>query len=164
MSFETCEQHKALRSTQRKRDYTDAMDVLRFLIERYPFEDCIHLMNVETGEVADNSVNVHDAKTFDITIKKNILGQSVFGYSYKRKDIVVNMSTKTVECKCEQISIDKQLLFQRLLANAGRDQVELEFGLCFELNSQPTSLFNNEGLTHSFPMHLFFTFENIIKQ
>ena len=66
-----------------------------------------------------------------------MVGQSVFGYSYKRKDIVVNMSRKTVECEGEQVSIDNQLLFQRLLAIAGRDQVELESGLCFEVNGQP---------------------------
>ena len=95
MSFETSEQHKALRSTRMKRDYTETMKILKFLIERNPFEDCIHLMNIETGEVADNSVNVHDAKVTDTTIIKKMVGQSVFRYSYKRKDIVVNMSTKT---------------------------------------------------------------------
>ena len=60
MSFEISKQHKALRSTQMKRDYIDAMKILRFLIERNPFEDCIHLTNIETGEAAGNSVNVHD--------------------------------------------------------------------------------------------------------
>ena len=72
------------------------MKILRFLTERNTFEDCIHLINNETGEVADNSVNVHDAKIICITIIKKMVGQSVFGYSYKRKDMVVNMSTKTV--------------------------------------------------------------------
>ena len=38
-----------------KRDYTDALKLLRFLIERNPFEDCIYPMNIETGEVADKS-------------------------------------------------------------------------------------------------------------
>ena len=66
----------------------------------------------------------------------------MFGYSSKRKDILVKRSTETVECEGEQISIDNQLL----LAVASRDQVELESGLCFELNSQPASLFNKEGL------------------
>ena len=28
-----------------------------------------------------------------------MVGQSVFEYSYKRKDMVVNMSMKTVECE-----------------------------------------------------------------
>ena len=34
----------------------------------------------------------------------------------------VNMSKKTVECKGKSISIDKQFLFKRLLATAGRGQ------------------------------------------
>ena len=132
-----------------KKDYTDAMKILRFLIERNSFEDCVHFMDIETGEIADNSVNVHDAKSISNTIIKKMVGQSVFGYSYKRKDVVVNISTKTVECEGEQISIDNQLLFQRLLAIAGRDQVEPESGLCLELNSQPASLFNKEGLMNT---------------
>ena len=65
------------------------------------------------------------------------------------KDMVVNITAKIVDCLGEQITIENQLLFQRLLANAGRDQVELESGLCFELSSQPASLFNNEGLMNT---------------
>ena len=84
MSFETSEQHKALRSTQMKRAYTDGMNVLRFLIERNYFEDYTHLMNIETGDVVDNSVNVHDAKIISNTIIKKMVGQSVFGYSYNK--------------------------------------------------------------------------------
>ena len=98
MSFEISEQHKALQLTRIVRDYADAMKILRFLIERNPFEDRIHLMNIETGEVA-YSVNVHDAKNIATAIIRNMAGQSVFGYSYKWKDMVVNMSTKTVECE-----------------------------------------------------------------
>ena len=59
--------------------------------------------------------------------------------------MVVNMSTKTVECEGKQICFYNQLLFQRFIATSGRDQVELESSLCFELNSQPASLFNKEG-------------------
>ena len=40
-----------------------------------------------------------------------MLGQSVFEYSYKRKDMVVNMSMKTVEC-------EGQKKLQRILAIA----------------------------------------------
>ena len=41
-------------------------------------------MNIETGEVAGNSVNVHDAKIIGTTIVKKMVGQSAFGYSYER--------------------------------------------------------------------------------
>ena len=53
------------------------------------------------------------------TIIKKMAERSLFGYSYKRKDIVANMITKTVECEGEPIRIDNQLLFQRLLAIVG---------------------------------------------
>ena len=81
------------------------MKILRFLIERNPFENCIHLINIETGEVADNSVNIHDAKIIGTTMIMKMVGQSVFGCSYKRKDMVVNMSTKIVKCEGEQIRL-----------------------------------------------------------
>ena len=63
--------------------------------------------------------------------------------------LVVNISTKTVDYEDEQISIDNQLLFQRLLAMAGKDHVELQFSLGFGLKSQPAFLFNKEGLMNT---------------
>ena len=132
-----------------KRDYIDAIKILRFLIERNPFEDYILLMNIEIGQVADNSLNVYDPKTIGNKIVKKMVWQSMFGYSYKRKGMVVNMIMKTVECEDEQKTIDNQLLFQRLSVISGRDQMELESGLRFKLNSQPASLFNKESLMNT---------------
>ena len=63
--------------------------------------------------------------------------------------LVVNISTKTVDYEDEQISIDNQLLFQRLLAMAGKDHVELQLNLGFGLKSQPAFLFNKEGLMNT---------------
>ena len=59
ISFQTGEQHKALRSSRMERDYTNAMKILKFLIERNPFDDGAHLMNIETGEVSDDAVRDH---------------------------------------------------------------------------------------------------------
>ena len=61
--------------------------------------------------VANSSVNVHDTNIIGTTIIKKMVRQSAFGYSYKKKDIVVNMSRKTVEYEDEQTSIDNQFLF-----------------------------------------------------
>ena len=41
------------------------------------------------------------------------------------------------------------MLFQRLLAIADRDQVELDSGFSFELKNQPDSLFNKEGFMNT---------------
>ena len=63
--------------------------------------------------------------------------------------MVVNMSRITVECEGEQKNIDNEMLFQKILAIASTDQVELESDLCFELKSQLASLFNKEGLINT---------------
>ena len=120
-------------------------------------------MNIETGEVVDNSVNIHDAQVIGTTIITNMVGWSVFGYSYKRKDMVVNMNMRTIECEGGQASIDNQLLFQRLLAAASRNYVGIEFCLCFELNSQPASLFNKEGLVQEINQLLLKLYEKWLK-
>ena len=70
----------------------------------------------------------------------------MFEYSYKRKDMVVNMNTITVECEGEQKNIDNGLLFQKVLAIASTDQVELESDLCFELKSQLASFIQQRRL------------------
>ena len=67
-----------------ERDYTDPMKILKFLIERNPFDDGAYLMNIETGEVSDDAVNVCDAKKVGSAIINNMVGQSVFGYSCKK--------------------------------------------------------------------------------
>ena len=38
-------------------------------------------------------------RKLSVPLQGKMLGQSVFEYSYKRKDMVVNMSMKTVECE-----------------------------------------------------------------
>ena len=63
--------------------------------------------------------------------------------------MVVNMNRITVVCEGEQKNIDNELLFQKILAIASTDQVELESDLCFELKSQLASLFNKEGLINT---------------
>ena len=65
------------------------------------------------------------------------------------KDTVINVSMNTFECEDKQKSINNQLIYQRLFAISGSDQVELESRLRFELNSQPASLFNKEGLMNT---------------
>ena len=57
ITYTTSEQHKAAGPSRVKRDY-DAMKIVKFLVERDPFDETIHLMNIDTGEVADASVNV----------------------------------------------------------------------------------------------------------
>ena len=60
--------------------------------------------------------------------------------------MVVNMNRITVVCEGEQKNIDNELLFQKILATASTDQVELESDLCFELKSQLASFIQQRRL------------------
>ena len=95
-------------------------------------------------------MNVFDAKSIDHTILQKMIGQSVFEYSYKRKDMAVTMKCKSsVEHNGEIIPIHNQLLFQRLSFVAARDHTELKSALNYELTTLPASLFNKDGLMKS---------------
>ena len=99
-------------------------------IERNPFEGNSDLINIETGEVSDCNVNVYNAKDVGNPIIKKMIGQALLNYSYKRKDMAVIMKSKSsIVSEGETIPIDHQLLFQRLLTIAGRDNTELESAL-----------------------------------
>ena len=95
--------------------------ISKFLIKRKPFEDRSHLVNIAAGEVANDTVNVFEAKNIGLAILEIMVGQSLFRYSYTRKDMDVSMSAKIIDCKGEQIRIDYQLFVHRLPAFSGGD-------------------------------------------
>ena len=147
ITYTTTEQHKAAGPSRVKRVYNDAMKMVKFLVERDPFDDNIHLMNIDTGEVADASVNVYNAKQIGDGILKNMAGKHIFDYSYKRKDMAVTITAKhSLKHDGENIQIDYQLLFQRLLTIAGREDLQLESALSFELSTFPAALFDKGHL------------------
>ena len=61
-SIRTSLQHKALQLSQMERGYVNAMAILKFLIDKNPFDDWAHLRNIKLEVVADNVVNVCNAK------------------------------------------------------------------------------------------------------
>ena len=71
--------------------------------------------------------------------------QLVFSFSFKRKDMVVPMKTKSsLSVEGEKIHVDSPLLFQRLIAVYNLEELPTAFG--YELNTRPTSLFDKDDL------------------
>ena len=71
--------------------------------------------------------------------------QLVFSFSFKRKDMVVPMKTKSsLSVEGEKIHVDSALLFQRLIAVYNLEELPTAFGQ--ELNTRPTSLFDKDDL------------------
>ena len=107
IAYKSSEQHKSSRPSRIHRDYTDAIKILKYFIERDLFEDRTELLSIETGEVSTESVNVYDAKEIGTFILKNMVGQNVFDYSFVKKYMAVTMKSKSsVEIDGEVVPID----------------------------------------------------------
>ena len=101
------------------RDHSDALNIVMYLMDRSPFDSSVELMNISTGELCNGSVNVHHAKDIGETLIGRMEGLSVFNFSFKRRDTLETMPTKSsVVIDNETIPVDHQLLFQRLMAIA----------------------------------------------
>ena len=59
--YQTSDQHKDTVQARITRDYSDGLKILQYLQERDPFTAEENLINLVTGEVADESANVHQA-------------------------------------------------------------------------------------------------------
>ena len=104
------------------------------------------MRNIETGVTADIGVNVDDAKTIGAAID-NMIGQNIDKYSFKKSQQAVRLNINTfAKVTHDVISIDPQLLFQRLTTAAGRYLDNIAEIFQYELCSMPSALFDSSGL------------------
>ena len=127
------EHHKDLtealqRCRQQRKDDKDTGTKLRYVLQRNPFEtEGYQLVCIATGQTSDTSANVDSAKEIGHRILQSMKGQPVSAVSFKKRKEAVTMSTKpAVKIGGERVSVDPQLLFQRLLHVAGGDLSKLE--------------------------------------
>lgn len=141
VTFTTSEQHKDLSAARQNRDSKDVKKLIGFLKDKKPFEDQGSLRNIVTGIVADEKVNVTQAKEIGEKILNGMIGKEVYNYSLRKKDTVVTMESKSkVKIDGEEVHIDPQLLFQRLvIISTQKDNLEDAF--CYELCAFPPALF-----------------------
>ena len=115
--YQTIDQHKDTAQAQITRDHPDSLKILQYLQKRYTFTAKGNLINLATGEVADESVNVHQAFEIGEKLICGVSNHLVFSFFFMRKDMVVPMKTKsTLSIEAEKIHVDSALLFQRLIA------------------------------------------------
>ena len=90
--------------------------VLQYLLERDLFEISKSLLNLKTGEVADNNVSVYKAHEIGESIILKMSGISVYDHSFTRKDMPITMKSKSsVNTVDILVEVDPQLFFQRLI-------------------------------------------------
>lgn len=72
VGFYTSEQHKEETKARQKRDQKDVLTIIDVMKDRSPFAGDTNLRNIETGVVADRSVNADNAKEVGDKIIKSI--------------------------------------------------------------------------------------------
>ncbi|WAR13570.1 hypothetical protein MAR_027750 [Mya arenaria] len=145
--YETSDQHKDTQSSRVAQDIKDTDTFLTFLKLRSPLSEESKLRNIETGTVGEENVNVDTAKRIGEAILKEMEGKTVASHSFKRSSKAVTLGTKNaVKIGDEEIYVDPQLLFQRLLtvSDASLDNPFEVFK--YELSAVPAALFDSSGL------------------
>jgi hypothetical protein len=152
--FVTSEQHKDMSKASEKRDSADSTTMVEYLKERNPFAEDRdqELRSISTGVVAGDDVNVTQARSIGENTLASMEGKEKFSYSFRKKTTATTMETsKIASCDDPQklVTVDPQLLFQRLATVASRDTDDYENSFQFELSTYPTSLFEGVYLPRS---------------
>ena len=84
--------------------------LLLYLHEQNLFGKFHGLVNIHIGEVADKSVNIYNANDVWENIIQSMNGVDVFPYTFKRKNLVLTMKTKST------IRIEGETIHERPLS------------------------------------------------
>ena len=154
ISFRSSEQHIKLKQTlpsRISRNKADMKTMEEFCDSRYLLNVGAltkidgNLINIASGLVAPESVNIVNVKECGLKVIKLMEGNSPLTFSFKKehqgKQIPNSTSSITSE-KERNISIDPELLFQRLITVCGDETNE---ALKYELSHHPMSLFDDKG-------------------
>lgn len=146
-AFETSEQHKEIGMTRQKRDIADTNILYEYLSERNIFANIPGLRNIVDGTVSSPNCNPFNAKNIGIDIVKKMEGNNSSAFVFKKKDQVVVMNSKnTIQIDNENVQIDPEVLFQRLLfIQNNRNKDDLENIFKYELTQRPPVFFDDQG-------------------
>ena len=144
---EASDQHKEAYDTRLQRDQKDRKTFLSYLEEKNPFASEKSLRNIETGALADKRVNADSAKSIGLDIIADMEEKKVLEYTFKKKKQAVTLGTKQhVKVDGEEVNVDPQLLFQRLISVSESTLDNVEEIFKYELCGHPSALFDSSGL------------------
>ena len=106
-------------------------------MERNPFTDEPTLRNIETGVVANEGVNVDQAKCIGNAVLELMEDQDALSFTFKKSNKAVTLGIKKIGD--EDVHVDPQLLFQRLLTVSDHSLDNPVEGFKAELCSYPAS-------------------------
>ncbi len=139
LTYATSPQHQESTQARIKRDASDIeIEKIRLkLVPCSPFSSDPTLRNVINGIVAGPDVNVHDFETVGNKIIENMIVNSAFTFSFKRKYRAKTPGDSSAVKIAPGRTIDPALLFQRFLVVSRSGDLSLEKS--FELRTKSLS-------------------------
>lgn len=106
-----------------------------------------NLRNICNGIEAKKAVNVDEANRIGEKIILSMKNQNVADYTFKKVNQAITMHSKnTIMIDGDPVTIDPQLLFQRLILLIGKmDEEQLRDVFKYELSQRPSALFDEQG-------------------
>lgn len=143
----------SVRFFRQKRDQQDLEIILNYLKERNPFNlnEGPTLRNIFDGMESGSSVNVDRSFEIGEKIVSSMRNQCVSDYTFKKVNQAITMQSRnSVMIDGEAVTIDPQLLFQRLILLVGNmDDSQLKDVFKYELSHRPPSIFDEKGYMRS---------------
>ena len=142
------EQHRDVQASRRKENSNHLRNFIDFFDTHNPFMAAENqLINIATGVIASDDVNVDSAISIGEKIVAGFSGKCIGDISLKRKNqaktFAVMRKTVTIGDTLVQMSSDQ--LSQRLLATVIRDEAPLREIFSHELSAVAPSLFHDNG-------------------
>ena len=92
--------------------------VMQYILPRSPFYPMKELINIHTREVADRNVNVGEGYKIGLKIIESMTLADFDKLIFKKKNrAVIIKSEASMKIDNEEISLDRILIFQRLIAS-----------------------------------------------
>lgn len=147
LTYSTRDQHRDESQSRMCKDATDMKMIIEFLHSCEPFRKGKPLINIVNGMTAAESINVDEAKDIGNQILSKMAGNTADTHTFSKKDKAVTMACKKViSCGKGSFYMEHNVLFQRLLVVATKEEANLEDVLSYEMCSIPFSLFEEHAM------------------
>ena len=134
VKYQTSNRHKDLSLCRIQKNHQNTQKMFEFFAD--PSHIDTVLINLKSGEVADESVNVFQAQTIGESLIQGIAGTSAFDYKFRKKDMVITIKTNaSVNNEDTVVEVDTQLLFHRLIVFNQPEEINdaFDYELCMRL-------------------------------
>ena len=145
VKYQMSNHQKDLSLSRIQKDRQNSQKMLGFPAESDPFHFDTVIINLNSGEEAEESVNAFQAQAIEgyDALTEGRAGTSAFDYKSRKEDMVIIIKTNvSFNIEDSIVEVDPRLLFQRLLVFIQLEEINDAFS--YELCIRPNSLFDKK--------------------